>query len=317
MGRYQLILLFLIVIMVLVGTWQVSISNDPDIITVGYIPCDHSAALFVAEANNTYEKEGLNVKSTQLATGSDIISALSSGKLDVGYLGITPTLQAISQGVPIKIVGAVNLDGTGIVVQKNSKIQKIPDLEGKTVATPGVSSIQDILLLYELQKYNMTSDDLNIVSMNIYVIPSALAADKIDAYIAYEPFVSIARYRNTGQVMMYSGEIINNHPCCVIVAREDFIKEHPDELQKFLKIHHTTTEYVKSHPEDSAEMVSQEIVTNSKVEQMAMKNVIYVSLLDEKFQQSVIDFMIMENKLGYLNKTLTAEQLFDTRFLGG
>lgn len=115
----------------------------------------------------------------------------------------------------------------------------------------------------------MTSDDLNIVSMNIYVIPSALAADKIDAYIMYEPFVSISHYRNTGKVMMYSGEIIDNHPCCVIVAREDFIQKHPTELKKFLKIHYTAIEYVKFNPEDSAEMVCQKIVTNSKVEQMA------------------------------------------------
>lgn len=147
MANRKFIILLLIVIIGLVGIWQVNESNNFNTITVGYLPCDHSVALFVSERNKTYAKEGLNVKSSQLETGSDIINALSSGKLDVGYVGITPALQAISEGVPIKIVGAVNLEGTGIVVQKDSKIQKISDLKGQTIAIPGLSSIQDILLL--------------------------------------------------------------------------------------------------------------------------------------------------------------------------
>ncbi|MDI6643991.1 MAG: ABC transporter substrate-binding protein [Methanobacteriaceae archaeon] len=316
MVRHRFIVLILIFFICLLGLWQVNMSNDSETIRVGYLPCDHSAALFIAEANKTFEKNGLNVKSTQLSTGSEIINALSSGKLDLGYVGITPALQAISKGVPIKIVGAVNLEGTGIVVQENSKIQKITDLKGKTIATPGLSSIQHTLLLYELKKYNLTSNDLDIVPMNIYMIPSALAAVKIDAYIAYEPFVSISRYRNTGKVMMFSGEIMKNHPCCVIVARDDFIQKNPTRLKKFLIIHNKTTNYVKSHTEESASMVSKQIISNIEVEKLAMKNVKYVSLLDEEFQQSVMNFMIMENSLGNLNKTLLQEQIFDTRFLG-
>ncbi|WP_255343920.1 hypothetical protein [Methanobacterium sp. SMA-27] len=51
-----------------------------------------------------------------ISTGSSIVSAVASGDIDIGYIGIAPALQGISEGVPIKIVGAVNLDGSGIVV---------------------------------------------------------------------------------------------------------------------------------------------------------------------------------------------------------
>jgi len=46
--------------------------------------------------------------------------------------------------VPIKIVAAVNQEGSGIVVKEG--IQKIEDLKGKTIAIPMKGSIQDVLL---------------------------------------------------------------------------------------------------------------------------------------------------------------------------
>jgi NitT/TauT family transport system substrate-binding protein len=316
MKRYLLILLFLIALLTVVIIWQESISDDPDVINVGYLPCDHEAAIFVAQAQNIYQKQGLKVKITQFTTGSDIITALASGKLDVGYVGITPTLQGISQGVPIKVVGAVNLEGSGIVVQPNSTIKTPADLKGQKIATPGVSSIQQVLLLYELQKYNLNSSDLDIVSLNIYMIPQSLAAQKVDGYIAYEPFVSIARYQNVGKVLLYSGEIIDRHPCCVVVAREEFIQQHPQELDKFLKIHQNATDYVNNNPNQSAVMISQVIITNPEVEKLALPNVIFVSRVDQAFQENVLRFVQIENELGYLKKNLTAQDIFDPQFLG-
>jgi NitT/TauT family transport system substrate-binding protein len=317
MNRYHIILLLIGIILVFSVLISSSYSNkNSDEIKVAYIPCDHEAALFVAEAQDTYRKEGLNVKTMTMSTGSGIVSAVASGSIDIGYVGIAPALQGISEGVPMKIVGAVNLDGSGIVVNPKSNITNTTDLKGKKVATPGVSSIQQVLLLYQLQKYNLTTNDVDISSVDIYMIPSTLASNKVDAYIAYEPYVSLAPYRNMGNVMMYSDEIMPGHPCCVIIARDDFIEQHPDELQKFLDIHKNSTEFVKSHPNETAELVSTEITTNTQLEEMALSHVVFVSQVDSSFQKKVLDFMNIEQEMGYLKTNLTPAEIFDTQFLG-
>lgn len=312
-----IILICIIVFLGLVYAYYSNFTNTPTDITVAYIPSDHEAALLVAEAQNTYNEAGLNVKSVQMSAGSGVISALASGDIDIGYVGIVPALQGISQGVPIKIVGAVNLEGSGIVVEPDSNITSTPDLKGKKIASPGVSSIQQVLLLYELQKYNLTANDTDILSVNIFMIPNTLASNKVDAYIAYEPFVSLAPYRNMGRVMMYSDKIIPGHPCCVIVARQEFIDQNPQVLQKFLNIHKNTTEYVNNNREETAYLISKEMTTNPDLEEMALPHVIFVSKVDKTFQENVMNFLKIELELGVLNKNLTPEQIFDTRFLGG
>jgi NitT/TauT family transport system substrate-binding protein len=317
MERLNWILIFFVILFLILLSGFYIRSDNSNTITVGYLPCDHDAALLVAEAQGTYQNNGLNVNLRQISTGSSIVSAMASGDVDIGYVGITPALQGISQGMPIKVVAAVNLDGSGIVVDPQANITNTTDLRGKKVATPGVSSIQQVLLLYQLNKYNMTSKDLDILSINIFMLPSTLASKKIDAYIAYEPYVSIAPYRNTGNVLMYSDQIMPGHPCCVIVARQDFIDQHPDQLQKFLEIHNNTTKFVINNKNVTAQLISQQIPTNPSLEQISLQHVTFVSEIDTSFQDNVMNFMKIEQQLGYFKSNLTKEQIFDTSFLGG
>ena len=318
MKRYTIIIILITVLVAFGASWKYydTNSNDKHTIKVGYLPTDHNAALLVAKYNKTYEKNGLNVKTVQISAGSNIVDAVASGDIDIGYVGITPTMQGISKGIPIKVIGAVNMDGSGIVVRPNSTITNPADLKGKKIATPGVSSIQQVLLLYELQKYNITTNDVDLISMNVFNIPSALAAKKVDAYISYEPYVSIAPYRDIGEVMMYSNEIIEDHPCCVIIAREDYIDENPQTLNTFLQIHKNTTEYVNTHRNETANILTQELTTNLDLEMISLQHIKFVYSVDKEFQDNVLNFMNIENNMGYLKANLTANQIFDAQFLG-
>lgn len=317
MKKYSIILiLFVLFLLLAVAIFTLVIPENSDVIKVGYLPTDHSAALLVAKHNKLYEKNGLNVQTVQISAGSNIVDAVASGDLDIGYVGITPTMQGISKGVPIKVVGAVNLEGSGIVVQPNSTITSPADLKGKNIASPGVSSIQQVLLQYELIKYNITLKDVNIISMNVFNIPSSLAARKVDAYISYEPFVSMAPYQNIGEVLIYSEDIIKDHPCCVIITREEYIENHPEKLDKFLEIHDNTTKYVNNHPNETANILNQELTTNLDVEHLSLQHIIFVSRIDKSFQDKVLELVKIENQMGYLNKSLTSDDIFNTEFLG-
>lgn len=317
MKKYSIILiLFVLFLLLAVAIFTLVIPENSDVIKVGYLPTDHSAALLVAKHNKLYEKNGLNVQTVQISAGSNIVDAVASGDLDIGYVGITPAMQGISKGVPIKVVGAVNLEGSGIVVQPNSTITSPADLIGKNIASPGVSSIQQVLLQYELIKYNITLKDVNIISMNVFNIPSSLAARKVDAYISYEPFVSMAPYQNIGEVLIYSEDIIKDHPCCVIITREEYIENHPEKLDKFLEIHDNTTKYVNNHPNETANILNQELTTNLDVEHLSLQHIIFVSRIDKSFQDKVLELVKIENQMGYLNKSLTSDDIFNTEFLG-
>ena len=89
-----------------------------DTVTIGYLPSDHDAALFVADAQGQFASNGIKTNLVQFNNGGDLMTAMASGDVDVGYVGITPVLASIQKGVPVKVISAAQTDGSGLVVSK-------------------------------------------------------------------------------------------------------------------------------------------------------------------------------------------------------
>lgn len=159
-----LIIAIIIVAIVAGAFFLTSNSNQGEVVKVGYLPSDHNAALFVAQAQKQYEKNNITVIGYQFNNGGDLMTAMASGDIDIdiGYVGITPALGSIQKGVPVKIVSGVQTECSAVVVGSDSGITNITQLKGKEVASPGAYSIQNMLLMYELSKYGISIDEVNI-----------------------------------------------------------------------------------------------------------------------------------------------------------
>ena len=108
------------VIIIAAGAYMFYSNQDDGTVTIGYLPSDHDAALFIADAQDMYQKEGINTKLVQFNNGGDLMTAMASGEVDVGYVGITPVLSSIEKGVPVKVISGVQTEGSGIVVSNSS-----------------------------------------------------------------------------------------------------------------------------------------------------------------------------------------------------
>ena len=280
-----------------------------DTVTIGYLPSDHDAALFVADAQGKYAENGINTKLVQFNNGGDLMTAMASGDVDVGYVGITPVLSSIAKGVPVKVISAAQTEGSGIVVAKDSGINSVADLEGKKIATPGEASIQHMLLTYYLEQNGMSISDLKVSAMKVPSMNDALKTGKIDGAITFEPYVSIAE-KNGAKLLTDSADIIPNHPCCVVVASDKFIDEHPNETAKILKIHEDATDFINNNTDEAAGLLPKDIVSDVEVEKSAMAGFPFISGLDDSYKQDVMDFMDLEVELGILKKPLSESQIF-------
>lgn len=77
------------------------------------------------------------------------------------------------------------------------------------------------------------------VTMAPSLMDGWLASNQSDAYIAWEPYVSSSVVAGTGRVILWSNEIMPNHPCCVVAVSEDFLDtpDGTDLSARFLKAH--------------------------------------------------------------------------------
>jgi NitT/TauT family transport system substrate-binding protein len=306
--------IIVLVLLLAFGTYNYVTATEGTIV-VGYLPTSLDSALFVADDLGMFTKEGLKVQLVPFRTGSELINAANNNQIDVGYVGITPVTSAIDQNSSIKIVAAVNTEGSGIVISNTRNIKNATDFEGKKILIPKVGSIQDVLFRYMLLKNNVNPATVNITEMDVPLMQNALTSGKVDGYVAWEPYVSQAKVDGTGIILMNSDDIWPDIPGCVVIATKSFMTKKPTELQKFLKVHVEATDYVNTHANETVAIVSKKLGTNLNVELEARNHIEFLAVPTPSFENNVLEMIQVQKQLGYVNSNLTIQQLFDNSFL--
>ena len=284
-------------------------------VKIGYLPSDHDAALFVADAQGKYAEKNITTKLVQFNNGGDLMTAMASGEVDVGYVGIAPVLSSVAKGVPVKVISSAQTEGSGIVVTNESGITSAADLKGKSIATPGEASIQYVLLSYYLKQNNLSTKDLNVSAMKVPSMNDALKTKQIDGIITFQPYVSIAANSSENVVLENSSGILPNHPCCVVVASDDFIKNHNDTVKDIIAIHANATKFINDsvkngNASEVVKLLPKDIVSNADLEAKSLESFPFISGLDNSFKADVDAFQKLEVDIGILNKTVDQKDLY-------
>ena len=282
-------------------------------VTIGYLPSDHDAALFVADQQGLYKAKGIETELVQFNNGGDLMTAMASGKVDVGYVGISPVLSSVEKGVPVKVISAAQNEGSGIVISNNSGITSAADLSGKNVATPGEASIQYVLLNLYLKNNGLSMDKVNASAMKTPSINDAINTNTIDAGVTFQPFVSTSE-ANGNKVLATSNDILAGHPCCVVVASQDMIDKKPDTVKDIVAIHENATKFINDNVKENASAVvsllPSDIVSNKTVEASSLTSFPFLSGLNDTYKANVDAFMQLEVDLGILKNTIPHDKLF-------
>ena len=284
-------------------------------VKIGYLPSDHDAALFVADAQGLYKEKNISTELVQFNNGGDLMTAMASGDVDVGYVGIAPVLSSVSSGVPVKVISSAQVEGSGIIVTNDSNIHSAQDLAGKTIATPGEASIQHVLLSAYLKTNGMSLDDINESAMKVPSINDALKTGNLPAAITFQPYVSLGVTDDNIDELVDSSEIMPGHPCCVVVASDDFIKNHEDTAKDIVAIHENATTFINEQikankTDDIVKLLPEDIVADPAAEADSLQSFPFIFGLDDTYKANVDAFQQLEVDLGILNETISHEDLY-------
>jgi len=143
--------------------------------------------------------------------------------------------------------------------------------------------------------YVLTADDeprekypVYFVTMGVSSMKGALASGEIDGFIAWEPFGSEAILEDVGEALMWSGDIMPNHPCCVVVASTDYLEL---DLGGGLTGASMTTRFVKAHVEATSWMVDAMEDTDSANYALLVELGVQFTGKNEAVVESALDHM--------------------------
>jgi len=303
LDRNQTIALAVAVIVVasvgIVVLWNPAPTPD---VRIGYLNKDlHQLALRVAVENGLFEREGIIVQLEEFGNGGYEMDGFLAGEIDMGYLGAAPALvKRINQEILVTILAAVNMEGSAIMVSKTEydagHVTSIADLVGKEVLHPGPPTVQNFLLRLALNQSGLSIANITATP----ALPPAMAdslSTSTPAFIAWEPFNSLAEYDEKAVPLIQSGDIWPNHPCCVLAAENEFLADHPDIVQKVVAIHKEAEEWIVSNPTEAIQIAIDWLEMDSSPVTNAFNNIIYDYNLNRTGIEMYLNFLIDEDLL--------------------
>jgi len=269
-------------------------------IRMAYLQNDiHHLPLWIAIDKGFFKEQGLKVEIEGIfRSGPELMSAFSAGALDVAYVGEAPTVTAVANGtVKVAILAQVNTEGSAIVVGNNSSITNITDLKGKQIAVPGYSTVQDFLLRKTFREPGVNSNGAKVTIIKPPEMIGALRTKQIDAFIAWEPYPAQAVNMGIGKILLSSGEIWRNHPCCVLVVDRPFAKVNSARVKQIIQAHEKSIAFIRDNPEEAVRIAVKYTGLDEKIVRTAMRNVTYVSNLNVDGLKEYVKFL---NEFGYI-----------------
>lgn len=223
---------------------------------IGVRTANDHVPFYIADREGLYRQRGLDVTVHLVPSNTEIIEALQRGDFQMGAVPVTTAITAIDQGAGLRIVAMTGRGSDGLLVRKDSGLRTWEDLRGKRIATIK-ASILDVLLRQALTTHGLDADaDVSLVYFQkLGDMISALKTGQIDASSNTEPFMTDAVRQGWGHIIGYYTEQWPDHPCCVVVARQDFLRQHPEAVQAILSSHIQAVAWANRDPAFAARII--------------------------------------------------------------
>jgi len=238
-------------------------------LTVGYLPVTcHLTCPVTAFATRT-TTTSTRFDSQRFSEFPTVVEALKARKIDATFLLAPLAMVLREQGVPIHIVYLGHRDGSTVIVRKASRANTLRDLKGAVFARPSRFSNQYLVITKLMADEGMAPGDLQFVDLPPPDMPAALAAGTIDAYFVGEPFAARSELLGTGRVLYHAKDIWPHFVSCVLVVRDELIRDHPEIVRDLVRGIAESGEWAERHRLDAARVAARKEYYNQDPELLA------------------------------------------------
>ena len=235
-----------------------SATGEPEIseITVADTAGMPSTFLEYGVEQGFFEEEGLAVKVDVSIGGAAAVPAVVSDSVQMAGSNSVSAIIAHDKGLPIQIVAAgtrasdqIEEDFARIVVSKDSEIESVADLEGKTVAVNTLENINDVTIKTLMDNAGANSSAVDFAEMGFPDMLPALSNNQVDAALLIEPFVSMAEQAETVGIASPYVETMPELMVGTYLTSTEFIENNPQTVAAFQRGLEATGAAIQDDPD--------------------------------------------------------------------
>jgi ABC-type nitrate/sulfonate/bicarbonate transport system substrate-binding protein len=213
---------------------------------------------------NIAKANGLYAQFLPFQYGPPMMEALAAGSLDIVVTSMMPVASYASK-IPgdIKVVAIVNTSSHALMVAKDSDVNGPASLTGKKVGVSfGSDSHLDTLIWL---RENGLTGKVSLINIQPGDLATSLSNKSVDAIVIRQPQVLRLQQQSEAKIIKsWSLDYIS-------IAKVKFIKEHPEEMRKYLSALRDSAFFMVKNPEQSASWFADYLRTDRAIIEEAAK----------------------------------------------
>ena len=213
------------------------------------------------------------------ASADEVTPKLMQGELDIACVpaNLASVLYNRTGGGIVTL--AVNTLGVLYIVENGNSVQSMADLAGRTIAASGKGSTPEYALRYLLSENGIDPDnDVTIDWRSEHSeCVAALASGAATIAMLPQPFVTVAQTQlpdlRVALDLTEEWDALDNGSALltgVVVARADFVEEHPAAVEQFLTSYAESVEWVNANTAEAAELIGGYDIVDAAVAEKAL-----------------------------------------------
>ena len=232
-----------------------------------------------AAAESGEETTGNTYDFTLAASADEVSPKLMQGELDIACVpaNLASVLYNRTDGGIFTL--AVNTLGVLYIVENGNSVQSMADLAGRTIAASGKGSTPEYALRYLLSENGIDPDTgvtIDWKSEHSECV-AALASGAATIAMLPQPFVTVAQTQlpdlRVALDLTEEWDALDNGSALltgVVVARADFVAEHPAAVEQFLTSYAESVDWVNDNTADAAALIGGYDIVDAAVAEKAL-----------------------------------------------
>lgn len=286
-------------------------------LTIGYLSTMYHTSHIIKGAKWIEKSMHSTPEWKLFPTGPAMVEAFAAGAIDIGYIGLPPAMIGIEKGIPIICIAGGHVEGTVMIAPKDyqsfdelhSIDQVLKQFKGKRLGTPTKGSIHDVIIRNLIAEKGKNIEVTNFSWADL--IPEAIDMEEIEGAVGTPPLAVISAKECDTKIVIPPHQLWPYNPSYGIVIRKELLSD--PILEEFLALHERACNLIREHPEEAATIVADEVkvVASAFVIQVFQISPKYCASLPKPYIDSTMAFVIVLNSLGYIEKALSEEDIFD------
>lgn len=219
----------------------------------------YGAPYAVAMEKGFFRKYGVDITGVLTSQGGGTsVRNTMAGDLPFGEVALAAAVEAINNGVPLRIIGSGAQSIADILwtAKKGSPLHAIEDLVGKKVAFTAPGSVTNMLILMSLKKKAIDPKAVQLVPAGgIGANVSAVLNNAVNSGMCGEPVWS--ENEDKLQPVFWPKDILSSNMMqTVTVTTADYAKEGAAKLRGILAGRRDGVRYIEDHPDEAADITA-------------------------------------------------------------